>query len=107
MGITLKLRKVLQSKTNSSQSAPRRQKDYNKQFRALQKKVNKILHGVNFIGDNYGVLIRNTFRKPKREDGISTFEIYYTIQLTDTSCLPIREEINKPIKVNISTGFKA
>ena len=93
--------------TNSSHAAPQRQKDYNKQFWELQKKINKVLHGVDFIGNNYGVLIRNIFRKPKREDGLSTFEIYYTIQLTDTSCLPVREEVNKPIKVSISTGFKA
>lgn len=93
--------------TNSSHAAPQRQKDYNKQFWALQKKINLVLHGVDFIGNNYGVLIRNVFRKPKREDGISTFEIYYTIQLTDTSCLPICEEVNKPIQVSISTGFKA
>lgn len=89
--------------TNSSAKAPQRQKDYNKQFWALQKKINMMLHGVDFIGDNYGVPIRTGFRKVKREDGITAIELYFSIQLTDSSCTPLRKEIDKPIKVTILT----
>lgn len=74
--------------SNSSQKAPDNQKENAKKIWQLIEDVNKALHGQTFLQAGYGLPMREQMRRTKREDGCYQTELYYTIQFTDTSCVP-------------------
>jgi len=75
--------------SNSSNKAPVNQKENAKKIWQLIEDVNKALHGQNFLQPGYGLPMRTQMRRTKREDGCYQTEIYYNIQFTDETCVPV------------------
>ena len=81
--------------SNSSGKAPENQKENAKKIWQLIEDVNKALHGQNFLQEDYGLPIRTQMRRTKREDGCYQTEIYYTIQFTDNTCMPVLDHVEQ------------
>ena len=91
--------------SNSSQAAPNNQKENAKKIWQLIEDVNKALHGQNFLQTGYGLPMRVQMRRTKRNDGCYQTELYYSVQLTDTTCQPIMTPVS-PLTLEIKTvGF--
>ncbi|AZB07453.1 hypothetical protein EG344_00660 [Chryseobacterium sp. G0162] len=68
--------------TNSSNKAPTFQKEKAFAIWDLINKVHEILQGWN-PAENAGALIRTTFSKVRRDDGVQEFRVIYSIGLHD------------------------
>lgn len=68
--------------TNSSNKAPTFQKEKAFAIWDLINKVHEVLQGWNPT-ENAGVLIRTTFSKVRRDDGVQEFRVIYSIGLHD------------------------
>lgn len=68
--------------TNSSNKAPSFQKENAFGIWNLINKVHEILQGWSPV-ENAGVLIRTTFNKVRRDDGVQEFRVIYSIGLHD------------------------
>ena len=90
--------------SNSSSKAPDNQKENAKKIWQLIEDVNKALHGQNFLQEDYGLPIRTQMRRTKREDGCYQTELYYTIQITDNTCMPILDHV-EPVKPVITVSI--
>jgi len=67
--------------TNSSAKAPQNQKDKALEIFDFKEEINKALHG--WIPFFKGKLIRKSYRKQKRDDGIKVWVITYTLALVN------------------------
>ncbi|MGD1319174.1 hypothetical protein [Chryseobacterium sp. 2R14A] len=68
--------------TNSSNKAPSFQKEKAFAIWDLINKVHEVLQGWS-PEENAGVLIRTTFNKVRRDDGVQEFRVIYTMGLHD------------------------
>jgi len=74
--------------SNSSQAAPKGQKENAKKIWQLIEDVNKAIHGQNFLQEGYGLPMREQMRRTKRNDGCYQTELLYSVQFTDRTCKP-------------------
>lgn len=100
---TVVIRLFDQKLSNSSQAAPQSQKENAKKIWQLIEDVNCALHGQNFLQEGFGLPIRQQMRRTKREDGCYQTEIYYSIQFTDTTCVPVPNR--HPVKPLVTVGI--
>lgn len=68
--------------TNSSKNAPINQKDQSYLLLEIIEEAHKKIHGFR-PGENSGALIRKSFRRIKRDDGIQQYRVIYTIGLNN------------------------
>jgi hypothetical protein len=64
--------------TNSSGKAPMGQKELSWLLLGLMEEAHKVIHGFK-PGANAGALMRTSFRRVKRDDGIQQYQVIYTI----------------------------
>jgi hypothetical protein len=88
--------------SNSSQKAPDGQKENAKKIWQLIEDVNRAIHGQNFLQEGYGLPMRERMRRTKRNDGCYQTELYYSVQLTDTTCRPELTPVS-PVTPKIKT----
>lgn len=77
--------------SNTSNHAPQTQKNEARKNWGTCKKVNKTLHGQDFIKNGFGTLARKKMSPPIRRDGIYNRNIVYAICFVDDSCVPVRQ----------------
>lgn len=63
---------------NSSGKAPMAQKEITWMLTGLMEDAHKAIHGFR-PGTNTGALIRRSFRRVKRDDGIQQYQVIYTL----------------------------
>lgn len=68
--------------TNSSKKAPINQKDQAYLLLEIIEEAHKTIHGFR-PGENCGSLIRKSFRRIKRDDGIQQYRLVYNIGLNN------------------------
>ena len=64
--------------TNTSGKAPIGQKDVAWLLSGLMEEAHKVIHGFK-PGTNTGALMRTSFRRVKRDDGIQQYQVIYTL----------------------------
>jgi hypothetical protein len=64
--------------TKSSAKAPTPQKDTAWLLSGLMEEAHKVVHGFK-PGTNTGALIRRSFRRVKRDDGIQQYQVIYSL----------------------------
>lgn len=89
--LTIVVKLYLLKLSNTSNNAPQSQKDEAKKGWHIYEKLNKALHGQNFLQRGFATPIRQSMQRVKRTDGIYERDIVYTIGFTDNSCIPQRE----------------
>jgi len=81
--------------TNSSKQAPSGQKTQSKSFYLLMKDIYKALQG--WAGhDHYSKLIRIREGRIKRNDGVRAHEMLFTVEIKDTSAMPVLTILTAP-----------
>jgi hypothetical protein len=88
--LTVVVKLYLLRLSNTSNGAPQNQKNEAKKGWHVYEKVNRALHGQNFLSEGFAAPIRQTMQRIKRPDGIYERDIIYTIGLVDNSCVPVR-----------------
>lgn len=81
--------------TNSSQKAPAGQKLQNKSFRVLMTAIYTALQG--WAGsEGYSKLIRIREGRIKRNDGVKVHEMFFTVEIKDSSAMPTLTTLAAP-----------
>jgi hypothetical protein len=88
--LTVVVRLYLMRLSNTSSGAPQNQKDKAKAGWEIYRKVNRALHGQDFLSVGFAAPVRAQMQRVKRKDGVYERDIVYTIGMVDDSCVPLR-----------------
>ncbi|MDR0295161.1 MAG: hypothetical protein LBH91_03085 [Prevotellaceae bacterium] len=78
--------------SNSGAMAPDGQRAKAARMFSLLSETNRLLHG--FHGEGYGRLTKQGLSRMKRRDGLKEFVLTYSVQLTDSSAVPVHRRVS-------------
>jgi hypothetical protein len=85
--------------SNSSNGAPETQKANVAQMWQLYEDVNRAMHGVQFLTDGYGAMMRTLMTRNKRQDGSIEISVEYVLSYNDVSCMPVYAEATAELRI--------
>ncbi|NDV45492.1 hypothetical protein D0T49_00295 [Paludibacter sp. 221] len=88
--LTVVVKLYLLRLSNTSNAAPQSQKNNAKKGWAIYEKVNRALHGQDFLPVGFAAPIRQSMQRVKRADGVYQRDITYTIGFSDNTTVPVR-----------------
>ncbi len=90
--ITIQVRILDIVLSNTSAQAPAEQRTKATHLFTILNEANRLLHG--FHGEGYGRLTKQAISRVKRRDGLKEYTLTFSVQLTDTSALPVRQRVS-------------